>query len=123
MDLLVVEDESHVHGFVSAFLERDRVSFKIAEYGAEAIEMARQEWPRAVLLDLGLPGRMDGWDVWDRLLAMADGRPVRIILFTAVLDSTGIEKAAARGGYEMLSKPIDPNLLRAVIKRVLGSEK
>ena len=123
MDLLVVEDESHVHGFISAFLERDGMSFKIAEYGTEAIDIARQEWPRAVLLDLGLPGNMDGWDVWDRLLAMADGRPVRIILFTAVLDSTGIEKATARGGYEMLSKPIDPNHLRAVIKRVLASEK
>ncbi len=123
MDLLVVEDGPTIQGLVSEHLGRMGVSFKIAENGQEAIEMAQREWPRAVLLDLGLPGGMNGWDVWDRLLAMANGRPVRVIIFSAVMESPEQEKAEARGGGEVLMKPTNPDHMKMVIKRVLASGK
>ncbi len=118
-NVLVIEDEPDVQGLLSELLARHHLSCQIAGEGLMALRLAEAQWPQVVLLDLTLPGELDGWQVWDRLLAMAGGRPLRVILFTAAVTSNGQEEARRRGAFAIAPKPVRPRQLMAVLERAL----
>ena len=118
-DILVVEDEPSVQALLIELLDRGGIPYRMAGDGATALALAGEKWPRVVLLDLTLPGDLDGWQVWDGLLQIAAERPQEIILFTAVLDSLGEQEAQKRGVYAVARKPIKPRELIAVLQRAL----
>lgn len=118
-NVLVIEDEPDVQELLSELLARGHLSCQIAGEGLMALKLAKAQWPQVVLLDLTLPGEWDGWQVWDRLLAMADGRPLRVILFTAAVTESGLEEARRRGAFAIAPKPVRPRQLMAVLERAL----
>ena len=105
-DVLIVEDEPGVCVFLSQALERIAVPFRMATNGATALQLAREDWPAIVLLDLTLPGKLDGWQVWDALDEMALARPLRVIVCAAEVDSTVRAQSAQRGAVGLLRKPV-----------------
>jgi len=118
-DLLVVEDELSVREFIRATLKRAQIPFRMAAGGTQALALARASWPGAVLLDLTLPGRLDGWQVWDALSQMAEGRSLPVVLFTAddleIAQRTRVEREACG----VLQKPVSSTQLVAVAKQAL----
>ncbi len=106
IDLLIVEDEANLRLFFAAAAEKIGLSVATAENGVEALEAARQSWPRAILLDWTLPGYLDGRDVWDRLRQMANGRALRVIVCTAIRESTIQADIDARGAAAVVDKPV-----------------
>src|SRR5437762_810026 len=95
-DVLVVEDDFALGEFIRQSLRRDGVPFRLAQDGQQALDLADEEWPSAVLLDLTLPGAFDGWQVWDELLARSNGQRLRVILFAAALDDVDQQQAHLR---------------------------
>ena len=71
------------------------------------------------LLDLTLPGALDGWQVWDALMARADGRRLRVILFAAELDSQDRAQARHRSVWAVLRKPVARARLIEHVRRAL----
>ncbi len=105
-DILVVEDDFALVEFVRRALGRDGIPFRLAQDGGEALHLAAERWPAAVLLDLTLPGALDGWQVWDALLAQAGRQTLRVILFAAELDSHDRQQARHRAAWAVLRKPV-----------------
>lgn len=118
-DVLIVEDEPGVCVFLSQALERIAVPFRMATNGATALQLARAGWPAVVLLDLTLPGRLDGWQVWDALDEMALDRPLRVIVCAAEVDSTVRAQSVRRGAIGLLRKPVLLDDLAASIHQAL----
>lgn len=117
-DILIVDDDAGVRQFLKSALSRQGLAFRVAINGARALDAAADAWPAVVLLDLGLPD-LDGWLVWDRLQAAADGRPLRVLLLSG---DTGPEIDAgvrARGGFGVLRKPVRPDQLAARLAPIL----
>jgi two-component system, OmpR family, alkaline phosphatase synthesis response regulator PhoP len=118
-DLLVVEDELSVREFIRATLKRAQIPFRMAAGGTQALALARANWPGAVLLDLTLPGRLDGWQVWEALSEIAAGRSFSVVLFTAddleIAERTRVERDA----FGVLRKPVSSAQLVAVAKQAL----
>src|SRR5262249_13960736 len=112
--LLLIDDEpSILHAFRRAFRDPD-VVLLTAGTALEGVEMATQRQPDIVILDLNLPDQ-SGLEAFRRIHALDAGRPVIFITGLGPPD-TAIE-AIKLGAFEYLLKPLDPEQIRAVVKR------
>ncbi len=114
--VLVVEDDPHIAELVSMCLTGAGYRVRVTASGANALELSRQERPRLVVLDIGLPGDLDGLEVCRRLRAR-DELPV---LFLTARDAevdrvVGLEL----GADDYVTKPFSPRELVARVRTVL----
>lgn len=93
-----------------------------AECGAEAVEYAREHSPDLIFLDLHMPD-MDGYETARRIRQIKSCRLTPIIALTADVVSGVDEKVRAAGMNDYISKPFDPEKLRALVKEYLGIAK
>jgi signal transduction histidine kinase/DNA-binding response OmpR family regulator/ligand-binding sensor domain-containing protein len=107
--VLVVEDEDEAFETISAYLHSAGYVPIRARSGEEALKLARVMRPRAITLDLVLPG-IEGWQVLKALKADATTCDVPVII-VSMLDNR--ELALAIGAEDYFVKPVEwPRLLR-----------
>jgi PAS domain S-box-containing protein len=82
------------------------------------LQMARDERPDLILLDIQLPG-MDGYEVLRRLRADPMGRLVPVIAVSANAMPSDVDRGIAAGFADYLTKPLDMNRLIASVETVL----
>ena len=78
--ILIVEDETNIVDILSFRLEREGYNTIEAYDGQTGLQLAQEQNPDLILLDLMLP-RMDGFEVCRRL--RAEGSSIPIIMLTA----------------------------------------
>jgi DNA-binding NarL/FixJ family response regulator len=89
-----------------------------ADRGEQAIALARQARPDVVLIDADLPG-IDAFEATRRIVADAELRDVRVMIFSAPEDDDHVFGALRAGASGFLVKDSEPaELLRAI--RVLA---
>jgi CheY-like chemotaxis protein len=82
--------------------------------GTEAVEIARQQHPDVVLLDIGLPG-FDGYEVARRLLAQAETRRPALVAMTGYGQAEDRKRAREAGFALHLVKPVEPEALQRAL--------
>jgi DNA-binding response OmpR family regulator len=98
-DVLLIDDEPGVTRSFPGWLRKAGFACRTAESPRQALEAAAAEWPDVILLDLHLADeKLDGWQVWDELDRTAAGRPLRVIVTSAAVDSADQEEVRRRGG-------------------------
>ena len=65
--LVVIEDDHHISDLVAMYLRRDGFRVLQADDGEAGLALVARECPKLVILDVGLPGDLDGFDVCRRL--------------------------------------------------------
>jgi DNA-binding response OmpR family regulator len=65
--LVVIEDDHHISDLVAMYLRRDGFRVLQADDGEAGLALVAREGPKLVILDIGLPGVLDGFDVCRRL--------------------------------------------------------
>ena len=113
--VLVVEDhESSAEGYAQLL---SGAGYRVvhAKNGYEALVEVARAAPSIILLDLKLP-KLDGWDLLSRLKADTPVSSVPIVVITGDSLPTHHEMAVSRGAVAVLSKPIDPAQLLAVVR-------
>ena len=115
--ILVVEDVDMNRELVVQLLE-DNYQVIEAVNGQEGLELAEQERPELILMDLSLPV-MDGWEATRRLKANDELKSIPIIALTAHAMVGDEEKAKDAGCDDYLTKPIDENELFSKIAKYL----
>jgi CheY-like chemotaxis protein len=103
--IMVVEDNELSRDALSRRLARRGYGIVLAVDGAQAIELARNERPDIILMDLGLP-RVDGWEATRRLKADPATRRIPIIVLSAHAMTSDRDKALQAGGDEFDTKPV-----------------
>jgi two-component system cell cycle response regulator DivK len=115
--ILVVEDIDLSRELVVQLLEE---SYQVIEAvnGQEGLDVAEQERPDLILMDLSLPV-VDGWEATRRLKAHDELKSIPIIALTAHAMVGDEEKALAAGCDDYLVKPIDEKELYAKVAKLL----
>ena len=67
--IVVIEDDPDIADLLDLYLRRDGYRVLLASDGLRGIDLVRQNQPKMVILDVGLPGGMDGLDVCRTLRA------------------------------------------------------
>lgn len=117
--ILLVEDNELNRDMLSRRLVRSGHTVTMAVNGEEALDMAREQQPDIVLMDMSLPV-IDGWEATRRLRASAETAGLRIIALTSHAMSGDREKALAAGCDDYDTKPLDLARLLAKIAEQLA---
>ncbi len=113
--LLLVDDEISITDSLHLALG-EKYNLEIAHNGFDALKIIKQVSVDLALLDVRLP-ELSGIDL---LGLFKDLDPsIEVIMVTAVSDITTAVKAMKRGAYDYLTKPIDLEILEALIEKVL----
>ena len=104
--ILLVEDEPDNRDLIGMTLEMDGHEMCYAGTGEEGLEQARARQPQLILMDLSLPGGMNGLETTRRLRMDAAFNEVPIIALTAHAMRGDRERALSAGCDEYISKPI-----------------
>jgi DNA-binding response OmpR family regulator len=114
--IVVVEDDPNIADLVELYLRRDGFRVLQAADGARGLELVAQERPRLVVLDIGLPGELDGFEVCRRIRASSTTPVIVLSARDAELDRVlGLEL----GADDYVTKPFSPRELAARVRAVL----
>jgi two-component system response regulator AtoC len=102
---MVVDDDSEMRMFLEAFLAERGYQAVAMSNGADAVQQYQAQRPAAVILDMVMPGEMDG------LAALAAfkkiDREVPIIVLSGQGRTTTVVQAMKLGASDFVSKPFD----------------
>src|SRR3954470_7155830 len=104
--VLIVDDEPNIRRMVGALLASEGYEVRDAADGAAGLARAAESTPDVVLLDLMMPGELDGLGTLARLRELAPDVPVVMMSGRAGLADAG--KANKLGGATFLEKPLTP---------------
>ena len=113
---MVVEDEEAITSVLRLYLTREGFSVHAVADGSQALADVRRLRPRAMVLDIGLPG-LDGFEVCRRLREGGDWTPILVV--TARDDETDRVLGLELGADDYVTKPFSPRELVARLKAVL----
>jgi DNA-binding response OmpR family regulator len=123
--VLVIDDEAPIRLLCRVNLEAEGMHVTEAADGTTGLELARNDPPDVILLDVMMPG-LDGWRVAEELLE--DGRTNRIpiIFLTARDEFRDRARGLDIGGVDYVTKPFNPlelaSLVRALLSRIEHGE-
>jgi len=105
--VLYIEDDDHIFRLVS--LSLGRVGYRVAqaETAAEGLRMARLEKPDLILMDVWLPGEIDGFAATEVIKNDPDLGHIPVVVLTAQHAGNVKKRAAAVRCDAFLSKPLD----------------
>jgi two-component system response regulator MprA len=114
--ILIAEDDRQVREMLALALADEGFAVTTAADGQHAVTLARQQPPRLLILDWGLPV-LSGAQVAAAVQA-AHGDGVPLLLITA--DGRAAEKARQVGAQNYLHKPFDLEVLLTMVQRLLA---
>lgn len=114
-NVLVVDDESDVRGFLSDLLEDQGYSVTLAEDGVEAMEIIQSEPPDLILLDLLMP-KETGTNLYRKIHQRAELKSIPVIVISGL---PGRHLAVGKS-VPVFDKPIDEKALLEEVKRTIG---
>ena len=118
--VLVVDDADDNRDLYAQFLTAKGYRVVTAVDGPDALQIAREVKPDAIVLDLGLP-IVDGWEVTRLLRAEPFAKDVPIIACSGFAGNDDKERAFAAGVNSYLVKPSSPVVLEAALASSLKS--
>jgi len=120
--VLVVEDNTKNLKLVSDVLGFAGYEVIAAESGERGVELAAEQKPDLVLMDLQLPG-IDGTEALRRLRALPQTQDVPIVAVTAFAMQADRERAFENGFDGFVEKPISVRGLLEQVRRFLAGEE
>ncbi|MGD9979376.1 MAG: PleD family two-component system response regulator [Hyphomonadaceae bacterium] len=117
--ILVVDDLEANRRLLDARLTADYYEVIEATRGEEAVQLAKREKPDLILLDVMMPGGIDGYEACRRLKAQPETRHIPVVILTTLDDRDNRVRGLQAGAEEFLTKPIDEIQLMARVKSLL----
>ena len=117
--VLVVDDQAANLRVVSALLARQGYEVSVAGDGEAALEIAEEQVPDLMLLDMMMPG-MDGFGVMEEIRLRALLPRVPVVFLTAAQDRALLLRAFEAGAVDYVVKPFIPEELLARVNAHVG---
>jgi CheY-like chemotaxis protein len=100
--VLIIEDDPDSVYLMQRYLRSTGCRVVSTSVGEEAVALAQQEKPTAIVLDIALPG-MDGWEVLRALRSNVSTSDIPVVMCSALEEEAHGREAGANG---YLHKPV-----------------
>jgi DNA-binding response OmpR family regulator len=120
--ILIVDDEPNNLDVIVAQLSDCDYQIHYASSGQEALSSLDIYNPDLILLDVMMPG-INGIEVCRQIKAMPKWQAVPIVMVTALSSKSDLAKCLGAGADDFISKPVNPEELRARVKSMLRIKK
>jgi DNA-binding response OmpR family regulator len=117
--VLIVEDQADIRKLIRMTLEFEDYEIHEASNGATGLRLARDIRPDLMLLDVMMPGELDGLQVCHQIKNDPATAGIRAVLLTARGQARDREVGREVGADEYLVKPFSPLQLIETIERLL----
>lgn len=115
--LLVDDNRIILHLLSLTFADKTQFEVMLATDGEQALSIAGQFKPQFIVLDVMLPGNLDGLEVCRMMKASTAFGDSKIILLSARGQEKDIEEGKSAGADLYLTKPFSPQYLLDCIKQ------
>ena len=117
--ILIVDDQIEVRELVEVTLRYGNFKILQASNGLDAIAIVKKEKPELVLMDIMMPGEINGLEAVRRIKSDLQTKTCKIIMLTAKGQDTDKEKGAELDIEDYFVKPFSPLDLINKIEEVL----
>ncbi len=118
MRILVCEDQDAIRHMIQTLVQASGHEVVGVASGAQAVELALHEPFDVLLLDLMLPGAMDGFAVTEKLRVSEKTRELPIFVISALDDPESRKRAQDAGATRFYAKPFRPLELLMDLNRI-----
>jgi CheY-like chemotaxis protein len=121
--VLLVDDDADFVAMNRMLLERNGYSVRVAYSGRQCLEQVSALRPDIIILDMVMESQSDGFDVSRELRNSEHTKGIPLVMITSVNDSIPFRLEPDRTWLPvdaLLEKPVDPQLLLAVVGKALG---
>ncbi len=105
--ILIVDDHSDIRRLLAITLGKGYELLE-AQDGLSALDLVRRHAPKLVLLDVMMPGELDGLQVLEKIKADPVSRGTVVAMITARGQAADAEEARRRGADAYFVKPFSP---------------
>ncbi len=112
--VLIIEDDTNFGKTLMSFCSKRGFLCLYSATGENGLALARQYLPKAVILDIKLPG-MDGWDVFHNLKENHTTRHIPVHFMSV---EKPVFNVLNKGAIGYLTKPVSPQNLEAAMDRI-----
>ncbi|MDH5433924.1 MAG: twitching motility response regulator PilH [Gammaproteobacteria bacterium] len=117
--ILIVDDSPTETHILSNMLEANGYQTVTATSGEAGVDVARQEMPDLVLMDVVMPG-LNGFQATRQLKKDASTAHIPVVIVTTKDQETDKIWGMRQGAKDYLTKPVDEGSLLSTIKSILG---
>lgn len=117
--ILIVDDEPGIRKLVESTLKSKEYHILQAEDGTKAVDIAREENPDIILMDIMMPGGIDGFEATRILKNDPKTRESIIIILSAKGQKEDLAKGLQSGADGYFTKPFSPLALVKKLEEVL----
>jgi CheY-like chemotaxis protein len=118
--ILVVDDQLEVRELVEVTLRSGDYQVFHAESGEKAIEIARVEKPELIIMDIMMPGGIDGFEATRVIKNDPATKRCTVIMLTAKGQGADRKKGIEVGADDYFTKPFSPLELIRKVEEFLG---
>jgi CheY-like chemotaxis protein len=116
--VLVVDDARDVRNLIAAHLKRGGHTVLLAEDGAEALDLAREQKPDLAIVDIMMPG-MNGYELTETIREIPVMQDLPVIVLTARAGGADRAHAFRVGADSFIQKPFELQRLTDAIASVM----
>ncbi|MCJ7580902.1 MAG: response regulator [Candidatus Aminicenantes bacterium] len=118
--ILIVDDQLEVRELVEITLRSGDYKIFQAKNAQEAVEVARAEKPDLVIMDVMMPGDMDGLEATRILKESPQTKDSKVIMLTAKGQKTDLDEGIRAGADGYFIKPFSPLDLIKKVEEMIG---
>jgi two-component system, OmpR family, phosphate regulon response regulator PhoB len=118
--ILIVDDHEEIRKLVEITLRVEDYQILQAKNGEEAIKIEKAEKPDLIIMDVMMPGKIDGIEATRILKNDTDAKVCPIIMLTAKGEEEDVNKGLNVGADDYFTKPFSPLELIKKVEEVLG---
>lgn len=116
--ILIADDHNDIRRLIRITLGNNYEIFEASD-GENGLRIIRQEIPDLVVLDIMMPGQLDGLQLLDIIKSDQALKHINVLLVTARGQIADREEGIRRGATEYFVKPFSPLQLITAIKQSL----
>ena len=119
-NILIVDDQKEIRELIEISLRKKDFHILQVNNAKEAVDRTKKEKPDLVIMDIMMPGKIDGLDATREIKSDPQTRDVKIIILTVKGQDADIKKGLKAGANGYVIKPFRPLDLIRKVEEVIG---